>query len=174
MNLLAIDLPGIDPDVNVGLLGVAMNDREGSTARELALQPLLGHAEGSLVRNVPLETRRHPVVGSRLSPRAVLRDLEVLSRLRITDQGLSQLVVVARGADVVGELIEENTSFAVDDGPFARDVCDVSAVGAGRAGPESKKASASSATLGLSPVRTPRMQRGARSVDTILNRRRAR
>jgi hypothetical protein len=44
LNFLAIDLPGVDPHMDVRLLGIAVNDREGATSWEFTLQPLLSHA----------------------------------------------------------------------------------------------------------------------------------
>jgi len=37
LDLLAVDLPRVDPDVNVGLLGVAVYDGETASARKFSL-----------------------------------------------------------------------------------------------------------------------------------------
>src|SRR5690606_10778558 len=103
-------------------------------------EPLLHHPQRLLVGDVVLEARQHPVVGARVTPRLVLCDFEILACIGVGDQRLAKLLVVVGSADVLGKLVEQGRSLAVDHRPLPRDVRDVATGGAGGSGAEAEEA----------------------------------
>jgi len=66
VQLPLVNVTGLQVDMNMGVLGVLMDDGDGSRLRERAVQVLLGHPPRPLGLDSSLEGEHRPVVGADL------------------------------------------------------------------------------------------------------------
>ena len=129
MELLAAYLPGVDPDVDVRVVGVAVYGGYGPRFGHRLVEELARHLQRAGGIDLALERDHGAVVCPGLPlPVAVTGTLDILTHLRVGVELTPQFSIAALAPgllDLFGHVLKQHALLAVLHGLLARDVIDV-------------------------------------------------
>ena len=129
VELLVVGLPGVDPDVDVRVVGVAVDRSHGPRLGHRLVEELPRHLQGAGSVDLALERDHGAVVCTGLTSSVAMPGaLDVLPHLRVGVELTSKFSIAALTfglLDLFGHVLQQHALLTVLDGLLARDVVDV-------------------------------------------------
>lgn len=161
VELALVDVARLQVDVDMGVVGILVDNGQGARAREGAVQVLVGQVSRPHGGDPLLARHDNLVIGARLAVAApALPQFVLLALPGVSLQVIAEFVVVAGIEDVLREVSGQDRMVVMPGGRPARDVVDI---GRARAATTDRDADEDPAHLQTRPVKRRRASVAAAS-----------